>query len=278
MASKKRKIAVKHKKTTKALVVDSKPEVSKEPSVPLGSPVVMPSGVLEEAAKEQQPQKSEVTESQTQPQPSEQATDALSSQPELAVSSTPSIDTSQNSSSFGGVIRDKPEQEIEHENLDEHKKKRVWIVAIIIIVLVLVGGALWYFRENVMKRAPTQDDTAPAPSLLKNTPTPASDSAKLEIDFSEYKVQVLNGSGIRGEAAKVKELLEAEEFLIEEIGNADKLTYEGTIIKAKKEVPSEFLDRLKIVLEESYILDASEELEDSEEMDVVIIIGSSKQP
>jgi hypothetical protein len=31
------------------------------------------------------------------------------------------------------------------------------------------------------------------------------------------------------------------------------------------------------VLEETYILDVSEELEDSEEVDIIIIIGSSKQ-
>lgn len=297
MVSKKRKTPVKHKKITvekhrdhgsvekkavveespqkqenqeavlpqpQALVVDSKPEVS------AGPPSEQPFS---------EPQLPQPQEQQPQPQLSEQTTDVLPSQMEPAVvSSTPSAETSQDSSSFSGEIRDTQTQEPEQQSMDEPQKKPVWIIIAIAIFFVLIGGGLWYFRENVMKKASVQDEITPAPSILKNTPTPASDSAKLEVDFSKYKVKILNGSGIRGEAAKVKELLEQEEFLIEEIGNADKLTYEKTIIKAKKEVPRQFLNTLKSVLEETYLIDADEELEDLEDVDVIIIIGSSKQP
>jgi len=301
MASKKRKTPVKREKTTvkkhkihagvkkkelveelpqkqesqetvlpqpQALVVDSKPEVSKEPSSE-PQPEMQQPQILQSQPQTQPPQPQE----QPQPQLSDQITGVLPSQPESAASRDPSTGVSQEPSSFSGVVRDTQTQDIE-----QPKNKKLWIViAIVIISVFLVGGALWYFRENVMKRAAVKDVT-PVPSVLKNTPTPATDSAKLEIDFSKYKIKVLNGSGIGGEAARTRDILSDEEFNVEEIGNADKLDYEGTIIMAKADVPREFLDKLKSVLEETYLLDASEELESTEDIDVVIIIGSSKQP
>lgn len=297
-------------------VVSSEPQVpivSTEPTTSigsansLGSPVVASSRTSQESTKEQvaqaEPKSSDPTQlesqwqtlqsNQTQPQSqpqsqsqeqqpasqlSEQSIDDLPSQTDPAVSA-PSTETSQDSSSFSGVIREKPEEDTELQNIDEPKKKRLWIViAIITIVLVLAGGALWYFRENVMKRASVKDEIIPTPSILKNTPIPASDSAQLEIDYSKYKINVLNGSGIGGVAGSTRDLLEGEEFVVEDVGNADSSDYENTVIQAKEGVPDEFLDKLKSVLEESYVLDPNEELEDSEDVDIVIIIGSSKQP
>lgn len=263
------------------------PTATAEATNPLGGSVVASSGVLPESPKNQEPQPEphppQPQEQQSQQHLSQDA-DTLVSQPESTTIKSPGAEViSKSVEPAGSVIQDPLNTsdvvaEPEEQSTDDSQKKQLWIIiAIIVIFLVLIGGALWYFRENVMKRAPVKDEI-PAPSILKNTPTPASDSAKLEVDFSKYKVKVLNGSGIGGEAARARGILEGEEFNVEEIGNADASDYEGTVIRAKKEVPSEFLDKLKEALEELYILDSSEELKDSEGVDVVIVIGRSKQP
>lgn len=249
---------------------ESQQDVPKQEQTPISesvaSPIVIPSGILQDTSKEELPQLETVS-----PQPLQQATDTLVSQPESATNIPIESEATADQS-------DKPEQQVEQQNIDQPKKKRLWIViAIAIIFLVLIAGGLWYFRENVLKKTSIQDEITPIPIPLKNTPTPASDSAKLTIDFSKYKIKVLNGSGIRGAAAKGKEILESEKFIVGEIGNAENSDYGKTIIQAKKEVSSAFLDKLKSVLEESYRVGPNEELEDSEEVDVVIIIGSGRQ-
>lgn len=286
-----------------APAVPLEPTMPAESTNPLGSPVVASSGVLPESPKDQESQPEPQAQSQppqpqgqqSQPQLSQQAEDTVTPQPDSATIKSPREEvvtdkvelegsTTHDSLATSGVIRDAGEKESEEkqttDNTDEPKKKNLWIIiAIIIIVLVFIGGGLWYFRENVLKRVPIGNEITPTPGVLQNTPTPvATDSADLVINLSEYKIKVLNGSGIAGEAARVRGILEDEEFNVGEIGNADGSDYEGTIIMAKKEVPEEFLDKLKEVLEESFILDASEELDDSEEVDVIIIVGRERQP
>jgi hypothetical protein len=136
---------------------------------------------------------------------------------------------------------------------------------------------LWYFRENAIKQISTDEKISSTPAPSRISPTPASDSAKLIIDYSKYKIQVLNGSGIGGEAAKGKEILETEKFVVEEIGNAQSSDFDLTIIQAKKGVDKAFLDKLKSVLGETYLLGSDEVLEELEELDVVVIIGSGKK-
>ncbi|HZJ18584.1 MAG TPA: LytR C-terminal domain-containing protein [Patescibacteria group bacterium] len=94
--------------------------------------------------------------------------------------------------------------------------------------------------------------------------------------YLKYKIEVLNGSGISGEASKVKGLLEEERFTVSSIGNADGLNYQQTVIQAKKTVPKEFLDKLKGFLDKLYVLDDTKELPDTEKFDFVVTIGSKK--
>ena len=274
---------VKKQKTHKIVVPEVQQDVSRQEQAPvsesIAAPTVIPSGVLQDTPKEKsqsEPELPKVEPSISMAQPIPQAEDTLVSQPESATNVIPSVEpiSTQDPFAVDGVVRDKPE-----EHIEEPKKKRSWIVIILIIAsIVLIGGVLWYFRENAVKQISTDVKITSTPSPSKISPTPASDSAKLTIDYSKHKIKVLNGSGIGGAAAKGKAILEKELFMVVEIGNAETSDYKKTVIQAKKEVPSIFLDKLKSVLQKLYLLGPSEELEDSEEIDVVIIIGSEKQP
>lgn len=281
-AKKTKKEIVKKQKTN--IVVEKKPEVAPlEPQAPIsesvGGPVVIPSSQSEPELPKAEPSASVL---QPTPQPTIQPTPQAAgipevSQPESATKNIPSVEpiATQDPFAVDGVVRDKPEQ----ERIEEPKKKWSWmIVGFITVVIIFIVGVLWYFRENAIKQVSLEDKITLTPSPSRISPTPATDSAKLAIDYSKYKIKVLNGSGIGGAAAEGKEILESEKFIVEEIGNAETSDYDLTIIQTKKEIPKAFLDKLKSVLEKTYKIAPNEELEDTEEVDVVVIIGSGRQP
>ena len=159
------------------------------------------------------------------------------------------------------------------ENTFWHTKSgKIWSAVFgIFIALAIVSGLLIYI-EGASKS--NQQGIIPTPTpIIAQQQSPTSTP---EIDVSKYKIEVLNGSGISGEAARAKQLLEEEKFIVSSIGNADTLNYQKTIIQAKKTVSKEFLDKLKSFLEKLYVLDDVKELDESEKSHVVIIVGSEK--
>ncbi|MEK7534427.1 MAG: LytR C-terminal domain-containing protein [Patescibacteria group bacterium] len=166
------------------------------------------------------------------------------------------------------------------QDLEPQKKSKSWIVLVVILVmLAAVGGALYYFRTKAVKEIAKEEKFTLSPTQSQVTPTvyPATESAKLKVDYSKYEIRVLNGSGITGEASRVKDSLEEEKFVVKNIDNADASDYGKTVIKAKKDVSKEYLDKLKKQIEKKYVLDMEEELTESADVDVVIIIGNKKE-
>lgn len=164
-----------------------------------------------------------------------------------------------------------PQPQADPEN---RSGKKLFLIALPIVFLVgvLVGGAIMY-REGVKKQNESTIQATPTPPAEPTeTPTPK------EIDVSKHPITILNGSGIAGQAAKVKEILEEQKFVVASTGNADRSDYKETVIQAKKSVESEFLEKLKKTLEEAeYIVAEIEELSDTEESDVTIFVGSAKK-
>lgn len=155
------------------------------------------------------------------------------------------------------------------ENIFSHTKSgKIWTSSFgVSIVIALIVGVFIY-REGTTISAPL-----PAPieePQVSPTPVPVA------VNVSKYKIEILNGSGISGEAAKIKGLFEEEKFTVSSIGNADSLNNQQTVIQAKKSVPKEYLDKLKNFLEKEYILDDIKELSDNEESDVVVTVGNKK--
>lgn len=148
-------------------------------------------------------------------------------------------------------------------------KNFMWpILFVFIIALVMLGGIFIYKQGmnktekiNVVSLSPT-----PMPSP---TPIPV-------IDLSKYSIEILNGSEAAGEAGRQKESLDGEGFTVSSVGNADESTYTETIIQVKKEVDSAFLDKLKSILENTFILGETETLSEDAATPVIIILGTKK--
>lgn len=107
----------------------------------------------------------------------------------------------------------------------------------------------------------------PTPSPIPPTPTPT-----IAIDKKELKIKVLNGSGVKGKATEVKDILKERGY--EEIltGNADNFDYETTEIqikKSRKNIETMIKNDLEEYIESPQITELSED----ETPDIVIIFG-----
>ena len=148
-----------------------------------------------------------------------------------------------------------------------------WIILPGFLLLgALLGGIFFYQKgvnsENTQAGKPTIAPTVSASS----SPTPSP-----KADLTKYSVSVQNGSGIAGEAGKVKQILEDAGFKVGSAGNAASYDYTKTLIKAKEDVDEAFLSVLEETLGKTYVLDKNEVLPDSSKDSVIVIVGSGKK-
>lgn len=249
-------------------VVDNTPQDSAVSTTPLIESATLPpqTSVQQEPQPQPQPQPQSPQIQQPQPQPFQQATVVPNITQDTVVNPV-------QSGSNVGLVGIAPDNAPKNKHL-------FLIIGIVLICIAIIGGGLFYLRAKTAKEEAKKEQPAITPITPTSyiSPSPSASKSAVFLDVSTYTIKVLNGSGIKGEASKVKDILEQEKFNIEDIGNADNANYEKSVISAKKEISSKFLDKLKAVLEETYVLDPNKELPDSEKVDVIVIIGSSKNP
>jgi hypothetical protein len=141
-----------------------------------------------------------------------------------------------------------------------------WLVFSLALILgALFGGWLMYNQGFLDMERGEISTSSPTLSALP-TSSPA-------LDRPSFKIQVLNGSGVKGEAASVESILENNGIKVESTGNATTSSYLTTEIQAKKSVTQEFLERLKNILSETYSVGNTTNLADTEEIDIIVIVG-----
>lgn len=166
------------------------------------------------------------------------------------------------------------------EGIEQKTKPDIlkWILIALIVLgglSLVIGGILVY--QKAIKNKELVIESEAKPTLVPeetveqiSTPTP---TPTIILERSDLKIEVLNGSGVPGTAAKAADFLEELGYQKPATGNADSYDYSSTIIKIK-ESKQDYLPILKEDLSEKYTL--SEEvdtLDEDEDFDVVIIIG-----
>lgn len=157
---------------------------------------------------------------------------------------------------------------------NEPKGNLLWKIVPACLVLLAVGAGVWLYTQGFKKDQNNRATPSPVAQQTQESslqPTPVQ-----EINLKDYKIKILNGSGIAGEAAKLKDLLGQEGFTVESTGNADNSDYNKTIIEAGKDVPTDAVNKLKDFLQKSYSVSNVQELTDTTEASIRIIIGSLK--
>ncbi|MBU0569414.1 LytR C-terminal domain-containing protein [Patescibacteria group bacterium] len=153
--------------------------------------------------------------------------------------------------------------------------KVVIITAVVLAILGVIAGGVFYYQTGFNK----ETETGVEEKELNEAPvtTEAPEPAPREVDLSELSVEILNGSGIAGEAGKVDTLLTDLNFKETETGNADSYDYTTTVVSLKEGVSSEVYSKIEGALSENYALEKSDDvLEDDSEYDIKIIVGSQK--
>jgi|SRR6185369_2741312 len=161
---------------------------------------------------------------------------------------------------------------------ERHRRGNAWFFIMVTLVAFVIGlvciAGIYYFTAGT-----SENKGIAIPNIIaKPTPTPTQTPTPTpkQLDLSTYDIQVLNGSGVTGQAAKVKTDLTSAGFSVTKTGNADTSDYEKTVIEAKKGTDDAYLKELIATLKKSYAIDSNiVTLKASETSDVIVIIGST---
>lgn len=247
-------------------------------------------------AKEKLKEKEEQENPEAQEESTEETKESDVVASESALSSV-EADSEKKEEEVHGEEDEKSEQELKEEQSDEKEqedkkeqpedaaaeagngseekssKKSLLMLGIIFlfvggIIGIFIFSSLQYFsnvqtdnkKEEVV---PTIEPTA--------TPTP-------EITYGTYQLQVLNGSGVSGQAASTAQSLEDAlgfEANNVDVGNAAD-TVEDTTVQMKTAVPSEVFDAIKDNLS-GFTVVAGDPLTDDNQYDIVVTLGSQQE-
>jgi hypothetical protein len=164
-------------------------------------------------------------------------------------------------------FKEKVEEELNMP--DRPQKNFMWPILFIFIIAVVLLAGVFAYKQGVFKAIKINAvPSSPTPTV---SPTPTK-----TVDLTKYEIEILNGSSVDGEASKQKAALEAAGFTISSVGNADNSDYADTVIKAKKEVDSGFITKLKSVLSGTFTVGDTQSLDESSSVPVVVILGAKK--
>lgn len=161
--------------------------------------------------------------------------------------------------------------EIEKKSVLDRKIIFAAVLALIVLTIII-----WFlfFRRSFQDVQEPQEVT---PTETQEPVSPTVEPTEEEkVSISNLKVQVLNGSGVAGEARKVRKLLEGEDFGNIETGNADSFDFTNTQVRLKEKVPEETFETIKKVLGGDYEIVSGDPLPEDEDYDVVVIVGKKE--
>ena len=141
-------------------------------------------------------------------------------------------------------------------------RKWLWVT---VIISVLYGVVLLFLIYKSNK---------PKVAVVIPSPTPVAIATPVPVfERKDFKIQVLNGSGVAGLAGKAKVKLEALGYPEVTVGNADSKDYTETQVAIKKSKAGFIAEIKKDLSDYTLAQDTGTVTEDSE-FDVEIILGS----
>ncbi len=148
---------------------------------------------------------------------------------------------------------------------------KVFFIVITLFLLGAISGGFIYFQKGVNKPSinPTPTETP------KITPTITKAPEEI-VNLKNISINVLNGSGISGEAGRVKDLLIKGGFDNDKIktGNADSYDYSNINLSAKENISNKVLDIIKDTLKDKYKISKDiKTLNEESNFDIEIIVG-----
>ena len=157
---------------------------------------------------------------------------------------------------------------------DGKNAKWLWIL----IILILIGAVAFAIFRGIgpfgrLKLGGGEESVVSPTPFEFSSPSPEASPAG-QIERSEASVRVLNGSGVTGAAAALKDFLEGRGWTVDNIGNAESDDFTNTVIKFKASFAN-FQDTLFEDLSSDYSVEVSDDdLEATDSADIEVILGS----
>lgn len=182
---------------------------------------------------------------------------------------------SKDKSQVSNEMTDTKEDPQAGETENKSMRKQYVLLAISVIFLAFAIGYLLLWSktiENPWFKKPESLHPKPGAVAVPSITSQPSPTAKPLMDKSAIKIQILNGSGIEGQAGKLSNLLEGVGYNDVTIGNTDNLEQRTTIVYNKlvsKDVLSEITDSIKSEFPDPTLREASQ----SADYDVIVTTG-----
>ena len=165
------------------------------------------------------------------------------------------------------------EPQIKEDIKEESSFNILWILIPGMLLLGLLIGGIFAYVFGIQK---ISDTTKPQNITVEPTEMPTiKPTASPSANLAKYKIKILNGSGIKGEAGKVQTLVEVAGFTVLSTGNAATYDYTKTQITLKTGIDLNFVTALVAALKKNYQLEDTKTVS-SQTNDVTVIVGSLK--
>ncbi len=156
-------------------------------------------------------------------------------------------------------------------SVNEPKRNWKWLI-ILILFLVVIGGVTFFVFKSSKSSSDLGDASTPVATseLTVNSPVPSPTATPA--DKTSFKVQVLNGTGISGEASLLVGKLKDWGYTNASSGNATDQSATTTIVTFTSKVPQSTIDDLVAKLKGVYksVTSSTQTLSDS---DIRIVTG-----
>ena len=166
---------------------------------------------------------------------------------------------------------------IYQENQDGGNAKWLWIL----IALIIIGALAFAFFKGIgpfasLRGGTTAGEATPSPAAVfeeVSSPSPeATTSAK--VDKTLAKIRILNGSGKAGAASEAKDFLEARDWEVSNLGNADSYDFTQTVVRIKAKFASLGVALISDLSSKYAVKPTAEELESTASADIEVIVGT----
>ncbi|GEM_PF-6098935 len=259
-------------------------QISPEPSQQVvNEPVASVQAAETQPSEPIQPEVSAGTPSQKEPATSSSRDQPSQSENPLSTQPVDTASQEQNQTATPIVVEPAPitptaQSEPMQSNDSPHSRSAILMIGIGILVVIVFGafGFLMYqlgIRKGEEEAVKNISSMNVPPTIAYPSPTSV---PSITVSPSAYTIMLQNGSGISGEATKVRRLLEGQTYQIGTIGNADRSDYNQTIIQAKSTVNKAWLLKLQEFLGKTYSVSDIDVLPESSTSDVILIVGSKK--
>lgn len=160
------------------------------------------------------------------------------------------------------------ESDYQYQNKQNNRSKSKWAVIIgLVILVVAIIGVMLYMRQpkKTVENSNVVVTTAPTPT------------EKPKINKSTVKIQVVNGTGIAGQAGVVVKALTDAGYSIDNIKSTNADTYNNTITTVTGRTNfDDTINDIVSVLKPTFsdIAISSSKLDESSAFDIVVLTGS----